>query len=354
MIMTCRIAALCLAVPAFFGLAASASADRLEVGVQDEAVFLHGSGIGRDAGLDRARQMGATHIRAGIDWETRNFSAHDALVNAAAARGLRVQLTLTPAPGWVKRSRRTDIYKPRPRAFAAFARRVARHFRGRVFRYSVMNEPNWHAWLRPHRSAPRLYRAIYSRSYAAIKSVSRRNKVLFGELAPHEKTRLSIGPLRFMRAALCVNSHWRKRRGCKPLRADGLALHPYEFNRRPTYRYPNRDSVTIGTLGRLTSALRKLRRVRALVTPRGGTVPVYLTEFGYFASGKRRLSPSKRASYLRQAYRIARRTRGVRQLIQYQLVQTPKAKWNTGVLRPNGRPEAPFYALARAAVAARR
>jgi hypothetical protein len=28
---------------------------------------------------------------------------------------------------------------------------------------------------------------------------------------------------------------------------------------------------------------------------------VYLTEFGYFASGKRRLSPSRRAAYLRQA-----------------------------------------------------
>jgi hypothetical protein len=354
MITTRRIAVLCLAAAALLGPAASASADRLEVGVQDEAVFLQGSGIGRDAGLDRARQMGATHIRTGIDWETTNFAAHDALVNAAAARGLRLQLTLTPAPGWVKRTRRTDIYKPRPGAFAAFARRVARHFRGRVFRYSVMNEPNWHAWLRPHRSAPRLYRAIYRRSYAAIKSVDRRNQVLFGELAPHHKSGLSIGPLRFMRAALCVNSRWRKRRGCKPLRADGLALHPYEFRRSPTYRYPNRDSVTIGTLGRLTSALRKLRRARALVTPRGRTVPVYLTEFGYFASGKRRLPAARRAAYLRQAYRIARRTRGVRQLVQYQLVQTPGAEWNTGVIRANGRPEAAFFALTRAAAAARR
>ena len=215
----CRIAIVCLALAAFLVPAASASADRLEFGVQDEAVFLQGSGIGRDAGLDRARQMGATHIRAGIDWETKDFAAHDALVTAARARGLRVQLTLTPAPGWVKRTRRTDIYKPKPAAFAAFARRVARHFRGRVFRYSVMNEPNWHAWLRPHRSAPRLYRAIYRRSYAAIKSVHRRNQVLFGELAPHHRTGMSIAPLRFMREALCVNSRWRKRRGasrCAP------------------------------------------------------------------------------------------------------------------------------------------
>jgi hypothetical protein len=342
------------ALAALLCSAPTASADRLEVGVQDDAVFVSGAGIGREAGLDRARQFGATHIRAGVDWQTGDFAAHDALVAAAAARGLRVQLTLTPAPRWVRRTRRTDTHRPSPGGFAAFARRVARHFRGRVFRYSVMNEPNWRTWLQPHRRSARLYRAIYARSYRAIKSVDRRNRVLFGELAPHHKPGLSIGPLRFMRDALCVNSRWRKRRGCKPLRADGLAIHPYEFTRRPGFRHPQRDSVTIGTLGRLTSALRRLRRARALTTPRGGTVPVYLTEFGYFASGKRRLPAATRARYLRQAYRIARRTRGVRQIVQYQLVQTPRANWNTGVIRPGGRPDPAFFALKRAAAAARR
>ena len=97
-----RIAIACLAVAAFFGATTSASAEPPEVGVQDEAVFVHGSDIGREAGLDSARQKGATDIRAGIDWETNDFSAHDGLVSAAAARGLRVQLTLTPAPGWVR------------------------------------------------------------------------------------------------------------------------------------------------------------------------------------------------------------------------------------------------------------
>src|SRR5918992_5032677 len=89
MISRCRIAVFALAVAGFLGGAAPASADRLEIGVQDDAVFVSGSGIGREAGLDRARQMGATHIRTGIDWETDDFSAHDALVSAAAARGMR-------------------------------------------------------------------------------------------------------------------------------------------------------------------------------------------------------------------------------------------------------------------------
>lgn len=349
-----RTAAALLALAATLVPAATASADRLEVGVQDESVFVAGLGIGRDAGLDRARQLGATHIRAGIDWETRDFSAHDALVAAAAARGMKVQLTLTPAPSWVERSRRTDTHKPSPAGFARFARRVARHFRGRVLRYSVMNEPNWHSWLRPHRSSPRLYRAIYARSYRAIKAVDRRNQVLFGELAAHHVPRLSMGPLRFMRKALCVDRKWRRRRGCAPLRADGLAIHPYDFHHKPSYRKAGPGSVTIGTLGRLTRALRALRRSRALTTPRGRTVPVHLTEFGYFASGKRGLPARTRSRYLRQAYRIARRTKGVRQIVQYQLLQTPNASWNTGILRPNGEPDASFFGLKRAAAAARR
>src|ERR671915_584571 len=65
MISPCRIAVFALAVAAFLGAAAPASADRLEIGVQDDAVFVSGSGIGREAGLDRARQMGATHAPAG-------------------------------------------------------------------------------------------------------------------------------------------------------------------------------------------------------------------------------------------------------------------------------------------------
>jgi hypothetical protein len=218
------LATLCLALAASLVAVPAASADRLEIGIQDEAVFVADHAIGRDAGLDRARDLGATHIRASIDWEADSFVAHDALVAAAAARGLKVQLTLTPAPSWVERTRRTDTTRPSPAGFAAFSRRVAKHFKGRVARYSVMNEPNWHSWLRPHRSAARMYRAIYRSSYKAIKSVDRRNQVLFGELAPHERRGLSIGPLRFLREVFCMDG--RRKRPCARLRADGIAIHP--------------------------------------------------------------------------------------------------------------------------------
>ena len=197
-----------------------------------------------------------------------------------------------------------------------------------------------------------MYRAVYRRSYKAIKSVDRKNQVLFGELAPHEKRGLSIGPLRFLREVFCMGGG--RKRPCARLRADGIAIHPYEFNHRPSFRPRQRDSVTIGTLDRLTSALKSLRRARALTAPRGGAVPIHLTEFGYFASGKRGLPAKTRSKYLRQAYRIARRTKGVRQIVQYQLIQTPQASWNTGVLKPGGVPDGSFFGLKRAAAAARR
>ena len=75
--------------------------------------------------------------------------------------------------------------------------------------------------------------------------------------------------------------------GCTPLKADGYAHHPYDFRHAPDYQYPGVDNVTIGTLSRLTKALDKLRKVGALRTNNGSRMPLYLTEYGYFATGHR-------------------------------------------------------------------
>ena len=68
--------------------------------------------------------------------------------------------------------------------------------------------------------------------------------------------------------------------------ADGYAHHPYDFANPPAAPYPGADNVTMGTLGRLTTALDRLAAAKALRTPDGKPLDVYLTEFGYFASGR--------------------------------------------------------------------
>ena len=122
------------------------------------------------------------------------FDQFDSLVDEAADNGIRVHLSLTgPAPRWArpKASLRQAWYKPSAREFGKWAGVVAEHFAGRVDRYSIWNEPNWRTWLGPIKSAPALYRGLYTRGYAAIKKADPRAKVLIGETSPYGRPGLS-------------------------------------------------------------------------------------------------------------------------------------------------------------------
>jgi hypothetical protein len=144
----------------------------------------------------------------------------------------------------------------------------------------------------------------------------------------------------------CTDRRWR--RHCIGIKADGYAHHPYEFKRKPEASYPGRDNVTIGTLPRLTRALTVLANSGALRTPAGQPLDLWLTEFGYMATGKRRLPVGRRAGYLRRAFQIARRNPRVHSMLQYLLVAPPPqwAHFNTAITLRNGTPTAPFHALA--------
>src|SRR5213082_2062929 len=78
-------------------------------------------------------------------------------------RQIRGQLDLSgPAPAWATGNHKQGVVKPNAKLFGEFAAVAARHFDGRVDRYSVWNEPNYVGWLAPRHSEPSLYRALYS------------------------------------------------------------------------------------------------------------------------------------------------------------------------------------------------
>ncbi len=135
------------------------------------------------------------------------------------------------------------------------------------------------------------------------------------------------------------------------LRADGYAHHPYDFAHAPNFQYPGADNVTIGTLSRLTRALDRLSRAGVLRKNGGGRMPVYLTEYGYFASGHRALSKAKRSRYLQQAYSIALRNPRVKSQLQYLLVSpqrgTRAAFFDLGLLSTRGKRNVGYNALKR-------
>jgi hypothetical protein len=353
-----RLAALLLTLAISLTAVSSASAARgMEVGLQDDAVFLYQSYYNRDLALQQAKQLGVTRLRVNVLWNrvasaqerqrmapaqvTYSWWRYDSIVDAAAAYGIKVQMTVSgPAPAWANGKHRADIhagaYKPNARLFGQFVHDVAEHFKGRVDRYSIWNEPNWPGWLAPWKSAPRLYAGLYRAGYAAVKSADPNAKVLFGELAPQGRRGKSLAPLAFLRQ---VTRH-------SSFKADGFAHHPYAFTVSPTSRAGGKDDATMGTLGRLTNMLHKLARSHRLRTPQGGSLPVYLTEFGYFARGPRALRAGRRAAYLRKGFQMALHNPSVREMTQYTLVAPPKrTDWDTSLVSRTGTPSSVFSSL---------
>jgi hypothetical protein len=155
-------------------------------------------------------------------------------------------------------------------------------------------------------------------------------------------------PLKFLRAVTCANARYKRAKSCGTLKTDGYAHHPYDFDHKPNYKYPGKDNVTLGVLSRMTSALGKLSKAKLLTTPSGGTPDLYLTEYGYFGSGRRGLSRSKQGSYLVQAFAIAQKNPRVRQMLQYLFVYPGKryAFFDTSIATRKATPTVAFNKLA--------
>src|SRR5919197_1144979 len=346
------------------GGGAGGSSGKLEIALQDDAVFLQRSYYDLDRALEQAQRMGVTRLRVlaiwnrvpGVEPDARtrpaslgyDWSSYDSLIDDAAKRGIRLQLDLTgPAPAWATGDGKPGVYRPDPREFGEFAAAAARHFKERVDRYSIWNEPNYVSWLAPRRSEPRIYRELYARAYAAVKAADPGAEVLIGETAPYAEPGRATAPLAFLRALTCRTRAYAPAARCAPLRADGYAHHPYEFPDPPRATNAGADDVSLGGLDRLSGALERLGRAGALTSREGKPLAIYLTEFGYFARGSQALPARTRARSLEAAFEIAARNRSVREMLQYMLIEPPKGiRFDTSLIGMDGKPTLPYLRLA--------
>src|SRR3954447_18716952 len=98
------LAAVLVAASSLSAATSAHAAPGMEVGLQDDAVFLYQNYYNRDLALQQARQLGVTRLRVNILWNriaaaeagqtippsqvTYNWAPYDSLVNAAAAYGI--------------------------------------------------------------------------------------------------------------------------------------------------------------------------------------------------------------------------------------------------------------------------
>jgi hypothetical protein len=293
-----------------------------------------------------------------------DFTGWDQAIARAKAYGIKTQLDLAgDPPAWACGSKEVpyecDGFKPRVKLWKHFVKAAAQHFKGRVKRYSLWNEPNWYTWLSPHKNAPLLYRKLVQTGYKAIKRENRKAEVVIGELAPHFQKNISIPPLEFIRRMVCVNKRLKPlpgaNRKCRgKLKFDAFATHPYDFEHKPRFKRDNRDELTMANINALPKLLNRLRK-KGLIKPNKKRFPIYLTEHGYMVTGNpnvrrgRRIPESRRQKWIVQAWKIAQDAPRVKQMLHYVFVSppldSPSSFFDMGLLTQNGAPRGSYFAL---------
>jgi len=321
----------------------------------------------RPATLATLQRLGVTSLRVELSWHavapransTRrpafdatdpaayNWSLYDPLIEAAHQRGWQILLTVTsPVPRWAEASPRPRslAYRPSAREFGRFMTAVGRHYGSEVSLFSIWNEPNHHEFLEPQfnrngsPASPAVYRALYQAGYAGLQASGIGSpKVLIGETAPEGETaprvpvrgpRHNMAPLAFLRTMLCLSPHYHRVGRCARLAASGWGLHPYRSGASPYFVPSNRETVTIGSLSRMTRALDAAARAGAL-TPH---LPLYITEFGVMSRPNpyQGVPVSQQAEYQAMAEQIAWRNARVASFSQYLLKDDPMRRRSVG------------------------
>ena len=373
-----------LALAACLLLPATAAASRTQLSIiQDDRVFWGSGAHDSVAAMREAKALGVDVVRTNMVWQYvspakrarrkpsgfdiadpdspgYHWNAYDHLVKLARQNGLKVLMTISgPSPHWGSRQpsrcRRNCIWKPRPDRFGAFVAAVAKRYRGKVWMYSVWNEPNLGKWLLPQRVwtrhgavdvAGRTYRRLWRAAYRSIArhNPAKRRAVLFGETAAIAE------PVPTLLAALCLNEfgrpfsgYLRRLHGClgrvRRLPIAGVAHHPYNRLATGSWRTTGRraGSLSIARLPRLHRLIR--------IAARRGRIPsrrrVFVTEFGYQSRPPDHVSGlrlRRHAQVLNESERLFFGDPRVRTVSQYNLFDAPGFHaFQTGLMFKDGR-----------------
>jgi hypothetical protein len=351
----------------------------------------------RPRAIAKLQRLGVSALRIELNWHTVAPSAnsrrrpsfdatdpaayawgqYDPLIEQARGLGWKVLLTVTsPVPRWAQANTasRTLVERPNSGQFGQFMTAVGRHFGSEVTMFAVWNEPNHHEFLEPQFSAggqplsPRIYRALYQAGYAGLQAAGISHPiVLLGETAPEGQSHVrpstrfpgNVAPLEFLRGTLCLGESYRRAGSCSKLATAGYAIHPYPSAAGPLSVPFNRESVTIGSLSRISSALDLSARAHAVPAH----LPIYITEFGIMSKPNRYqgVAPSLQAEYDAISERIAFANPRVASFAQYLLKDDPLPRrrsravgFQTGLEYFSGAPKPSFSEFSLPLVVARR
>lgn len=364
------------------------------LGVDRVKVFVAWNSLAPDASSRVAPRFDAANPSA---YPAGAWSQYDAIVRAAAARGIAVYLAVGgPAPLWATQPHAPRgapyggaQWKPSPAAYGRFVRAVARRYDGtytppgassplpRVSFWGIWNEPNLGSQdLAPQaidhsaiETSPAMYRGLVDVAWSAFQATGHGgDTILIGELAPYGQTGPGspgdfgeMVPLRFLRALYCVDSGLHPLRGAAAsarlcptttagsnsfardhpglFQASGFAMHPYPSGQLPPNAPPpgSPDFVDMATLPRLEHVL------DAVTSAYGSNkrFPIYITEYGYITDPPYSLGAPLQlaAAYLNHAEYMAWLDPRIRSTDQFLLMDPPpgsRSNFDTGLESSSG------------------
>lgn len=354
-----------------FGAPTAASA-AFKTGIWDDW-FTSTNDARRAQTMDRAAGTGADLVRINVPWRSvvgaspptdpasptdpaYDFTALDAGVRDAAARGLDVMFTLYSAPGWAEGSDRPKdlnpdwigVWKPDSEAFGRFGQALARRYSGsfpdpiglgsslpRVQYFDSWNEPNLLGFLGPQvengrRVGARIYRSLVNELAVGVKSVHQNNKIVgpstapFGGPYPTPGTRTR--PVQFDRDLLCLKGREKLKPDKCPksrrARIDIFSHHPIALPfQGPDYNAINPDDASSGDLERVGRVLRAAERAGTILP--AGRRPLWATEFWWQSDPPVRDAPSwrKQARWVQQSLYVFWRD-GAQAAFYFDLIDT--------------------------------
>jgi hypothetical protein len=391
----------------------------------EDELHLHSDPVGM---MDLMHQLGVQRVRVYVPWRSiapnpesshhpaqfnaadpaaypaANWSIYDAIVRAAARRGVGLDLTVGgPVPNWAEGAgapgTRFASWMPNATDFGAFVHALATRYGGhytpsgapsalpRVGFWAIWNEPNYGPGLAPQATqhstvevSPRLYRALLDAAWSSLQATGHaQDTILIGETAPRGQTTgdapgnfQGMVPLRFVRALYCVDGNFHvlagsaaTARGCPSTSAasaafprahpalfgaSGFADHPYpQGGLPPDVRTPDEpDYADLAAIGNLESTLDHAMAAYGH-HPR---LPIYSTEFGYQTNPPEARSflkdPTTAAYYLNWAEYLTWRNPRLRSYDQYLLTDPPPSSGSsfaTGLEFSNNTKKATYAAF---------
>jgi hypothetical protein len=353
-----------LAVPA-------ANAQRhMLVGIQDDAMVLHGNPVFTFGVL---RQLRTQILRINLNWPdvakrrpahpqdpadpAYDWDLYDRAVGYAARNNIKVLLTFLFTPKWANGGRARNVPPTNYNDLRNFAFAAAERYSGHyipntdddtetylpaVKYWLAWNEPNNPNWLKQTSGgrfvSPRSYAKICNAIWTGVHYTNfAGEKVACGATGPRgnnqaRSRRPSLAPLAFMAAA--------RKAGMR--RMDAYAHHPYygRPSETPSSR-PGGTSITLGNIGIL------IRQVNRLF----GKKPIWITEYGYQTPPDRQFSVSfaRQARYVSQAYAIGRRMPQITMMVWFMLRDDTNLSlgWQSGFLTARGKKKPAFSVFAR-------